>query len=222
MKEYARRGIHNAIAHRPEKKTMPSLLSSSNCKQWSHTADPGTAETPDHSLCSNSIVPNVPRPKQQTVVTPQAVNPSPGQLPQFYTEHDAIWYQTPLCPVWASCPGCIPSQVPAKINAIPAKPRIFSAFCENLLYPSWTSTLRQTRSSVGQFIYTPNTCKASWHAAPSPPDSIAPPAQRPLILLLLSPWFLQKAKLHTQVTKQPRHPPAGPQARVASPSPNLT
>lgn len=29
----------------------------------------------------------------------------------FIAEHDALWYETSLCLVWVSGPGCVPSQL---------------------------------------------------------------------------------------------------------------
>ena len=35
--------------------------------------------------------------------------------PPLYAEHDVIWYAISLWPVWVSCPGYVPSQLPVHL-----------------------------------------------------------------------------------------------------------
>jgi len=49
-----------------------------------------------------------PLPKQQSHF--------PGQIPQLYTQHDVTWYH-----LGQPVPDYVPSQLPVKINSIPAK-----------------------------------------------------------------------------------------------------
>jgi len=49
-------------------------------------------------------------------------------------------YGISLWPVWVSCPGCVPAQLPVKINFIPAEPgTVINAFCNVDAYLGHTS-----------------------------------------------------------------------------------
>ena len=54
---------------------------------------------------------------------PPKAKRTPQPTPHLYTEHDGTWYGIAPWLVRVSCPGCDPSQVPVKINSIPAEPR---------------------------------------------------------------------------------------------------
>lgn len=49
--------------------------------------------------------------------------PQPAPPIYIYTEHDSIWYRIFFWLVGVNCSGCVPFQLPGKVNSLPAKPR---------------------------------------------------------------------------------------------------